>query len=437
MAKQSENVTVIGLQWGDEGKGKIVDALARVCRYVARYCGGANAGHTVVVGGEKYALHLIPCGILHPNVINVVGNGLAFDPGGALGEIDGLAERGVKLGPENLRLSSAAHVVMPWHKKQDALSEGALPAERKIGTTTRGIGPCYADKANRSTAIRLGELLNPQSLRAKIAAVCESKNRVLGALYGAEPMDADAIAEEYIGYGRSLAPMVCNTGALLRRAVAEGERIMFEGGQGSLLDIDHGTYPFVTSSSVSACGVPTGAGVPPSAVGRVLGVIKAYTTRVGTGPFPSEQDNEIGNYLRERGHEYGTTTGRPRRCGWFDAFAVRYAADLSGADELALSLLDVPSGLKEIKVCTGYRVAGKMLADFDPCLLDQAQCVYETLPGWPQDLSTCRTFEDLPTEAQLYVTRLEKLLGRPIGVISVGKDRSQTILHNTRIAGLA
>ncbi len=435
MERREVNVTVVGLQWGDEGKGKIVDALSRVCKYVVRFCGGANAGHTVRVGGERFAMHLMPCGILREGVMNVIANGVAFDPEVALGEIDDLRERGVNVGPENLRISSAAHVVMPYHRLEDSLSEERL-GKAKIGTTARGIGPCYAEKARRSTAVRVGDLLDAEALRQKVRQVVEVKNGIFSALYGAEAMDAAEMAEEYVEYGRRCAPMVGNTGALLRRAVAAGEPILFEGGQGSMLDIDHGTYPFVTSSAVTACGVPTGAGVPPSAVGEVVGLVKAYTSRVGAGPFPSEQDNEIGRRLRDRGHEYGTTTGRPRRCGWFDAFAVRYAAELSGVGELVLALLDVLTGLDELKICTGYRVDGRAVEDFDPVLLGPAECVYEALDGWKEDISDARSFGDLPGEAQQYVRRVEQLVGRPVGFVGVGPMREQTIVHHTKVQGL-
>ncbi|MBS3734771.1 MAG: adenylosuccinate synthase [Phycisphaerae bacterium] len=429
------NVCVMGLQWGDEGKGKVVDALAEVSQYVVRYCGGANAGHTVVVGGEKFALHLIPCGVFRPEVINVVGNGVVFDPPVGLEEIDGLRSRGVDVGGQNLRISTAAHVVMPWHKAADTHSEQALGG-RKIGTTARGIGPCYADKANRSTAIRVGDLTCGESLREKVRLICDGKNKVFAALYGAEPLDADAIADEYAAYGQRLAPMIANTGAVLRRAVAAGDRVLFEGGQGSMLDVDHGTFPFVTSSSVSACGVPAGAGVPPRAVGTVVGLLKAYTTRVGAGPFPTEQDNDTGAYLRDRGKEYGTTTGRPRRCGWLDLFAARYAAELSGTDEVALALLDVLTGLDELKLCTGYRVGDEIVEDFDPMQLGASEPVYETLPGWSDEIGDCQTFADLPGEAKAYVDRVEAVLDRPVGVISVGPDREQTIVHHTNVRGL-
>ncbi len=432
---ESRNVTVIGLQWGDEGKGKIVDALARLSKYVVRFCGGANAGHTIKVAGEKYALHLIPSGILHPDIRNVVGNGVVFDPQIALGEIDELLSRGVAIGPENLFISQSANVVMPYHKLADSLSESLLGGG-KIGTTGRGIGPCYADKASRTTAIRVGELTEPDSFAAKIRKIVELKNKMFVSVYGADPLDPDAIVEQYIGFARRLTPMICDTGSMLRAAIEAGEPILFEGAQGSMLDVDHGTYPFVTSSSVSACGVASGAGVPPSAVGRVVGVIKSYTSRVGAGPFPTEQDNETGHYLREQGEEYGTTTGRARRCGWFDAFAVRYAADLSGVDKLALSSLDVLSGLKEVKICTGYRVAGKMVEQFNPDLMPSAQCIYETLPGWTEQITTSRSFDELPSQAQAYVNRLEELLARPVGFISVGPQRNECIVHNMQIEGV-
>ena len=432
----TKNVTVIGLQWGDEGKGKIVDALAGTSRYVARYCGGANAGHSVVVGKEKFALHLIPCGVLRKGVTNVIGNGVAFDPAVALKEIQGLAQRGVGVTGENLCVSLAANVVMSYHKLQDSLSEANL-GSGKIGTTARGIGPCYCDKANRSTAIRVEELIDADRLAAKLRAIVPIKNAIFGALYQSQPIDGEALLTEYVEIGKQIAPFACNTGSLLRGAIARGERVLFEGGQGSMLDIDHGTFPFVTSSSVSACGVPTGAGVPPSAIGSVVGLIKAYSTRVGSGPFPTEQDNETGNYIREQGHEYGTTTGRPRRCGWFDAFAVRYAADLSGVNEMSLSLLDVLSGLKELMICTGYRRDGRDVAEFDAANLAGAQPIYETLAGWSEDISSCRKFEQLPPAAKAYVNRVEALIGRPVGFISVGPERTQTILHHTSIEGLA
>jgi len=431
----SRNVTVVGLQWGDEGKGKIVDALTEVCDYVARYCGGANAGHSVVIGDQKFALHLIPCGVFHKGIVNVIGNGVAFDPAVAVKEISQLRERGIEVGPGNLAISAAANVVMPYHKLQDSLSEERL-GDGKIGTTARGIGPCYCDKANRSTAIRVAELIDEAVLVPKLRAIAAAKNELFASVYKAKPMDIAAMVHEYVALGRLIKPMVTNTGAMLRKAVAAGKRVLFEGGQGSLLDVDHGTFPFVTSSSVSACGVSAGAGVPPSAVGQVLGLVKAYTTRVGSGPFPTEQDNAIGQAIRERGHEYGTTTGRPRRCGWFDAFAVRYTGDLSGVDEMALALLDVLSGLDEINICVGYKQGGRMVEDFDAACMDGMTPVYETLPGWSEDITACRTFGELPAAAQAYVARVEQLVGRPVGFISVGPERTQTIRHHTKIEGL-
>jgi adenylosuccinate synthase len=298
----SRNVTVIGLQWGDEGKGKIVDALAGVSQYVVRFCGGANAGHTVQVGEETFALHLIPSGILHKDVVNVVGNGVAFDPATALKEIDALRDRGVQIGPDNLRISRNAHVVMPYHKIQDSESEKLL-GDGKIGTTARGIGPCYSDKTNRSTAIRAGDLLDPDGLADTLGRIVAVKNKIFTSLYQTDPLDSAQLTETYLEYGRRLDGMICDTGSLLRRVCREGnQRLLFEGGQGAMLDLDHGTFPFVTSSSVTACGIPTGAGVSPKQVGRVVGLIKAYTTRVGAGPFPTEQNNEVGDALREKGN---------------------------------------------------------------------------------------------------------------------------------------
>jgi len=430
------NVAVIGLQWGDEGKGKIVDALARTCRYVVRFCGGANAGHTVLIGKEKFILHLIPCGILTDGTINVIANGVVFDPVSAMEEITELRTRGVKITPENLRISAQANMVMPWHKRGDVLSEGALGEGEKIGTTGRGIGPCYSDKALRWSGLRVADLLDTDALGEKIRQVALVKNKIFAGLYDAAPMDVEAIVDHYTQLSGQFAGMICNTGALLRKAVSSNQRILFEGGQGSMLDIDHGTFPFVTSSPTTACGIPTGTGLPPSSIGKVVGLIKAYTTRVGAGPFPSELDDETGTYLRDRGQEYGATTGRPRRCGWFDAFAARYAADLSGVSELALSKFDVLTGLKEIKVCTGYRLDSQDVTEFDPGSLHRVECVYQTLPGWEEDLAECRSFEDLPRPAREYVALLTRLIERPIGFISVGPERTQTVVHNTQIEGL-
>ena len=432
------NVTIIGLQWGDEGKGKVVDAVAGKCRYVARFCGGANAGHSVNVQGERYALHLVPSGILNAGVRNCIGNGVVFDPPVALEEIDDLIARGVKIGPENLSISSSAHVVMSWHKLADKLMEARLGGD-KIGTTARGIGPCYSDKASRSLAIRVCDLLDEAVLAEKVHSILAVKNPMFAALFNQAPLDEAAIVAEYAAYGRRLAPMVCDTGSLLRKATAAGERICFEGGQGSMLDIDHGTFPFVTSSSVTACGVPSGAGVPPKALGYIVGVIKCYTSRVGAGPFPTEQDNPIGDLIRRRGKEFGTTTGRPRRTGWLDAVAVRYAAELSGVDELAIMLLlDGEAGLDTFRICTAYKYNGKTITEFDPSLpLDKVEPVYEDWPAWQSPIGGVKRYEDLPVEARKYVERIEQLIARPIGLISVGVGREQTLFHQSRLPELA
>ncbi len=422
----THNTTIIGLQWGDEGKGKIVDSLAAESDYVVRYCGGANAGHTVTVDGEKFSLHLIPSGILYGNVINVIGNGVAFDPKVAIEEIGSLRERNVDVDENNLRVSATAQVVMPWHKQQDTSSEHHL-GSKKIGTTARGIGPCYADKANRSTAIRVGELLDEKALTQKIRLIVSIKSSMFKGLYNGEIFDSDDIVEQYIEFGRFLAPMIRNTGALVRREIAAGKRILFEGAQGSMLDIDHGTFPFVTSSSVTACGVPSGAGVAPKDVGRVIGIMKAYTTRVGAGPLPTELDDETGEYIRKAGNEYGTTTGRPRRCGWLDAMIPKYTAELSGVDAIALMLLDVLSGLDEVKICTGYLAPEGPVDEFDPSELDRVQCAYETMPGWQEDLRGCREFSQLPENARHYVRRIEEILQRPVEIVSIGPGRKETL----------
>ncbi|NQU76369.1 MAG: adenylosuccinate synthase [Planctomycetes bacterium] len=430
-------MTIIGLQWGDEGKGKIVDALTGSFNYVVRYCGGANAGHTVTVGDEKYSMHLVPSGILRKGVHNVIGNGVVVDPGTLLEEIDLLRQRGVVVTGDNLHLSNRAHLVMAYHKAADRLGEVKLSPGRRIGTTARGIGPCYSDKANRFTAIRVCDLYNP-GWEEKLLAVIAEKNAVFAAIYGAEPIDFDGVRAELKAQVPQLAPYVCDTRVMLAEAMAGGKRILFEGAQGSLLDVDHGTYPFVTSSAVTACGVPAGAGVPPSAVGYVLGVLKAYCTRVGAGPLPTELDNDLGQRIRDRGREYGTTTGRPRRCGWFDAVAARYAVDLSGVDELAVVLLDVLGTMGELKICTSYKCDGKDLAAFDPdaARLQRVQCVYESLPGWDEDISTCTGYDQLPSAARAYVERLEVLLDRPVGLVSVGPGRAQTIIRKTSLKGL-
>ncbi len=423
----ANNSCIVGLTWGDEAKGKIVDILSAEHDIVVRYNGGNNAGHTVAFEGDTYKLHLVPSGLFQPNVTCVVGGGLVVDPQVLLEEIraNEAKARGLR---DRLLVSDRAHTIWPWHKKIEALSEKHL-GKGKIGTTLRGIGPAYADKANRVTAIRMGEFLRPEHLRPKVQRIVRTKNDVFTKVFGDDPLDADAVWEEYAAYGDRLRPLIADTTAALHRAVADGKRILFEGAQGTLLDIDHGTYPYVTSSNASAAGVWTGTGVSPRAIGQIWGVVKAYTTRVGEGPFPTELEGPVGDQIREQGNEYGTTTGRPRRCGWLDAFAIRYAAAVNGVDGIVITLLDVLSGLPELNVCTGYTVEGRALDTFpaDPVLLAKAQPVLESLEPWDEDISGARSLEALPAAARTYVHRVEELVGAPARLISVGPDRQQTI----------
>jgi adenylosuccinate synthase len=427
---QEENTCVIGLQWGDEGKGKIVDFIAERADVVVRYCGGANAGHTVRIGGEKYSTHLLPVGVLRPGKMNIIGNGVVLDPAVLFREIDALAARGVAVTPANLRISYKTHLVMPHHMQEDASREQSAEGTA-IGTTRRGIGPSYADKMHRATAFRVADLVDETKLKHRIGQVVGEKNKVLRALYDLPPMDWKQVFELYRDFGRRIAPFVDDTTFLLLQYAGEGKRMVFEGAHAVLLDVDHGTYPYVTSSNCSGLGVYTGAGVPPQMVQNFLGVIKAYNTRVGGGPFPTEQDNDIGNYIRERGHEYGTTTGRPRRCGWFDAVAARYSVDLCGVNSLAITLLDVLSGLDHLNICTAYKYRGSRLPYFraDMDVLAEVEPIFETLPGWRGNISGCRNFAELPPEAQQYVKRIEQLLGAPINMVSVGPERAATLMR--------
>ena len=425
------NSAVIGLQWGDEGKGKIVDYVAADADVVVRYCGGANAGHTVRIGDQKYSTHLLPVGVFRPRVMNVIGNGVVLDPEALLAEVDELSARGVPVTPANLRVSYKAHVVMPWHKAEDAAREAAA-GDDSIGTTKRGIGPCYADKMYRTTAVRVADLVGDERLlRERIERIGADKSKVFAALYAAPPVDAGGIADRYAELGRRLKPFVDDTGHLLLEAVRAGKRVVFEGAHAALLDVDHGTYPYVTSSNCSALGLFTGAGVPPQSVRTYLGIVKAYSTRVGGGPFLTELLDPTGDRIRDRGNEYGTTTRRPRRVGWFDAVAVRYAAELCGATALTITLLDVLGGLPELKLCTAYRVDGRELPSFrtDAQTLAAAEPVYETMPGWERDISTCRSYADLPAAARAYVERLEQLCGAPVRLVSVGPERSATLVR--------
>jgi adenylosuccinate synthase len=424
------NTCVVGLQWGDEGKGKIVDILTENADIVVRYCGGANAGHTVKIGGEKYATNLLPVGVFRPGVMNLIGNGVVLDPAQLFKEIDTFTARGIAISPANLRVSYKTHLVMPWHKAEDEAREAAA-GEKGIGTTKRGIGPAYADKMTRATAIRVADLMHEEKLKQKIECIASERNKVLKVLYDAKPVEWKPVFEQYRDYGRRMLRFVDDVGHLLLGYAKAGKRIVFEGAHAVLLDIDHGTFPYVTSSSCSALGLYTGAGVPPQTVQNFFGIMKAYSTRVGGGPFPTEQPNTIGEYIRERGNEYGTTTRRPRRCGWFDAMAVRYSVDLCGITQIALTLLDVLSGLEHVRICTGYKVNGTRLEYFraDMDTLAEVEPIYETLPGWKQDLGHARRWDELPNEAKQYVKRLETLAGAPIRMVSVGPERTQTLVR--------
>ncbi|MCZ6816987.1 MAG: adenylosuccinate synthase [Planctomycetota bacterium] len=427
------NTSVVGLQWGDEGKGKIVDLLTEHFDVVVRYAGGANAGHTVIVGDQRFALHLVPSGILRPDVLSLIGPGVALDLETIMTEIAGLRERGIKV-DRNLLISNRAHLVMPYHKKQDLLSEARLDPDRKIGTTARGIGPCYADKMLRSTAFRLADLYKPDAFRSRLRDVVADRNKVFNALYGeTEPFDADAIADQFLEFGERIRMHVVDTTQVLHEALARCERLLFEGAQGSLLDIDHGTFPYVTSSTCTAGGVAAGAGVPPACIHDYVGVIKAYTTRVGSGPFPTELTNATGDAIRVRGHEYGTTTGRPRRCGWFDAFATKYSMDLARITQLCVMHLDTLGGFPEVRVCTGYRYRGERLKIFPPDIdvLNEVEPIYETMPGWDAEINADDSYEQLPLPARRYVERLEDLLAAPITLVSVGADRLATLHRQT------
>jgi adenylosuccinate synthase len=421
---------VIGLQWGDEGKGKVVDLMLEDFDVAVRYSGGANAGHTVVVNGDKFALHQVPSGILRENVLSIVAGGAVIDPATLLGEVSALRERGIAVG-ENLRISDRAHLVFPYHRQEDVLAERSARPGAKIGTTARGIGPCYADKASRHWGIRVCDLYRPDRLRERLAAVVAHKNAYFAAVYEARDVfDSGRIAEEYLGFADQLRRFVCDTTVLMHRLLRGGRRFLFEGAQGSLLDVDHGTYPYVTSSNAGGGGAPSGAGVPPAAIQCTVGVVKAYATRVGAGPFPTELKDVNGDTIRERGHEYGTTTGRPRRCGWFDAVAAGYAAMLGGPTCLAMLHLDTLSGFDEVKVCIGYRNGSRTLNEFpaDTYLLEEVEPIYETLPGWEEEIGEYRRFEDLPSSAQKYVRFISARLEAPVRLIGVGPAREQTIL---------
>jgi adenylosuccinate synthase len=421
---------VVGLQWGDEAKGKIVDLLTAHHDLVIRYNGGANAGHTVVSGDKTHKFSLLPTGVLHPHLLSIIANGVVVNPVRFLEEVAQLRAAGIQVG-DNLVLSDHAHLIFPYHVEEERLNEQGV--EQSIGTTGRGIGPCYQDKVGRTCGIRVGDLLAPERLRERLRMVVGRKNRLLAALSpDARQFDADTLCDEYLGHAERMRLHIKDSARLLHQALRSGKRLLFEAAQGSLLDIDHGTYPYVTSSNSSAAGVWSGSGVPARNLDRVIGVIKAYTTRVGRGPFPTELNDGsdgIGERIRRTGREYGTVTGRPRRCGWFDAVAALYTANLCGADELAVMLLDVLSEPEEIRICTAYELDGERLEWFpsDAFMLERCKPIYETLPPLGQNLAGARRLADLPAAARRYVDRLSELIGRPVSMISVGPDREQTI----------
>ena len=419
------NLAVLGAQWGDEGKGKIVDLLTPHFSLVARYQGGHNAGHTVYVNGAKFILRLIPSGILHPGVTCVIGNGVVIDPQALFAEIDELTKNGIDT-RNRIVVSDKAHLILPYHRDLDLLSE-ARRGERKIGTTSRGIGPAYEDKIARR-GIRVGDLVDPRGLEANVRDNVTARNR----LVQDSTMDWKAVLAQLLEHAQRIRPMIRDVSVMLNDATKMGQPILFEGAQGTLLDIDHGTYPYVTSSNASIGGVCTGLGIPPKAIGRVLGVVKAYATRVGEGPFPTELFGDMGNRLRETGSEYGAVTGRPRRCGWYDAVAVRYAARINGLDGLALTKLDVLDGLDHIDVCTAYRCGGRTLTDFpsDVGQLAHSEPVYESLPGWSAPTRGVRRFEMLPEAARKYIARLEEVSGVRASIVSTGSERDDTIVRD-------
>jgi adenylosuccinate synthase len=423
------NIAVLGAQWGDEGKGKIVDLLTGNFSIVARYQGGHNAGHTVYANGRKFVLRLLPSGILHDGITCVIGNGVVIDPQALFGEIDELAQAGISIG-DRLVISDKAHLILPYHRELDLLSE-ARRGERRIGTTSRGIGPAYEDKIARR-GIRVGDLANEPSLAEAVQHNVAARNRLIAE----STMDWRQVYDELLQAWQRMAPWVTDVSLFLARARQAGRSVMFEGAQGTLLDIDHGTYPYVTSSNATAGGVCTGLGVGPRAIDKVLGVAKAYTTRVGEGPLPTELTGPIGDRLRETGQEFGAVTGRPRRCGWYDAVAVRYAVRVNGLDALALTKLDVLDGLRELQVCTAYRCRGGTLTEMPGDLPQLMACepVYETLPGWTSPTKGVRRFDDLPREARAYVARLEEITGVPAALVSTGSAREDTILREGILA---
>ena len=426
--KKGKAIIVVGAQWGDEGKGKIVDVLSEQFSVVARYAGGHNAGHTVIIRGKKFILQLIPCGVLRKGCRGVIGNGMVVDPVALLKEIAALREAGVKI-DGNLFLSNRAHVILPYHRMIELAAENA-PGRVKIGTTSRGIGPAYEDKMGRR-GLRVADLLDLALLKTHIENACREKNMIAHALFNSEPLDADGMYEEYARVSAQIRPFVCDTAALVNQALARGESVMFEGAQGALLDIDHGTYPFVTSSSATSGGAIIGTGVAPTAIDSVLGVTKAYCTRVGGGPFPTELHDAAGDRLRERGKEYGAVTGRPRRCGWLDLPLLRYACMINGISSLVVTKLDVLDDLAEIPVCVGYKVKGKKISEIPPDAAgyEKLECVYRKMPGWRTSTRAVKSWGKLPAKARAYLDFLAGETGAKIAMVSTGPERDQTIVR--------
>lgn len=421
------SLALVGAQWGDEGKGKITDFLAERAEIVVRSQGGNNAGHTVEVGNEQYKLHLIPSGILYPEKICIIGNGVVIDPKALLEEIEYLHQKGITT--DNLFISDRAHIILPYHKIIDALMEESKKEEEQIGTTKKGIGPAYMDKTER-IGIRICDLMDENIFRKKLKRNLELKNEILEKLYNKEKLELEEIYKDYLDYGNKLRKYVRDTTVIVYDYINRGHKVLFEGAQGTLLDIDLGTYPFVTSSHPTSGGITVGTGIGPTAINKVMGVVKAYTTRVGKGPFPTEIEGEIGQWIREKGHEFGTTTGRARRCGWFDAVVLKYAVRVNGLNGLAITKLDTLAGLDKVKICTGYELDGKVIKDFPASLetLERCKPIYEEIDGWGEEVKDARTYEELPRNAKKYLHRIVNLCGVEMSIISLGPKRTETII---------